>query len=729
MSQSEDPFTVTFEARNASAFLKEWSTHGAEAAAKKYGVEAQAGTPTVRDPLGFGLKGAYPDTKGQNRVTPRLINRMYDDVGLFGAIVDQWASDTFGEAWTLESEKNPEWAKAVAAILERLDLAGALEDADRNVLMHGKAVLLYRIADETGAALSKPAPSNVPDDEVEVVNVPMDKVGKPVEDRDGALTGIPITLKGGPVTVHPSRIQVVRERPVLDDHLEGKAFLRRTISDVILCENMKWSAGESYYRRASPLIQAIIEPGAQLDEPRIQQIREKVQSLVEGTTQRAVVKDYRLEGVGNFSNVVNPQPYWDLGIDAASTSSRIPKHILVGGAAGALASAAEDTKRYLSRVSRREERYGTRTVKAAVEILVRLGALPEPPEDWTVKWRPLDEPTFLEKMQAWKARGEALGTFAGQAPFPAELVDYKAGKLPDDPNAVAGAPVGMPAPPVPQPGAPAATGPAPTPSDVPPKPPAPSGHGAEGHACDGIPEDPDVKVLRLRHQADIQGAYNTWLTAYLAPFKGDPRVEQVDPDDPVIAKARQVAPDPAPMAKAIQDLLLDAGRLGGGATMRQFGPRSRARPGLMAPQDPTPEDFFDFLDDTPIRTFRVLAEATSAKAADAIAASIRSSLAQGLAAGEGLRDLRARVIHEFDVSPRQAEVIARTESMRGFNYGHREALRQLGAESYQVNAFGEACPICAPLDGQVFPLTDTDHVPPLHPNCRCVMTARPGEFT
>lgn len=701
---------VVFRAGDAESFLTAWAEKGLPAAVAKHGQDLEAGSPTIRDPRGFGVAGAYPRTGARHPA--KLIERLYDEVGIFGAVVDEWSSETFAEAWTLQSEDDPEWAEATMEVFLDLDVPGVLEDADRNVLMHGKGVILWRLGDVQDPARDLPNAPPAGVEVLEIVSVPIQQIGKAVERPDAKagedlLKSLHMVLRGKrSVEVDAGRLTVIRERPVLDDPFEGKATLKKCIDSVILYENTKWWAGESFARRASPLVQAIIDPEAKLTGPAKEAIKEKLAEIISGTTQTAVVKDYKFEAVSGYSAIVNPQTQWTMAVDSVATDSRIPKHRLVGGAAGdGLSSAMSDEKRFLGRVSRRQERHGTRAIRQVIDRLVDLGAIKEPPEDWTVAWTPLDEPTILERAAAWEATGKALVQLkAAGAPYPEELTSYKSGKLPDDLNPAPDPPASGGAHPG-QPGGPPA-GPEDPAAGDPPMDPAQAASDAPSTPS----EDPDLASARLAGQADVLAAYAAWSRRALKAFDGAAQGVPA-PDDPVVLALMRLSLPATGMRRAVEALLEASGEAGGRAAFAKLQ-AAEAAP-------------FRFRDDTPGSVFKALADTLGKQKADELSTFIRSSVARGVAVGESMQQLKARVLADFDFTEVEAARIARTEAMRGYNYGHREALRQVGAERYQLEVFGDACPICSPLDGHAFPIQDADHVPPLHPNCRCVMTQVP----
>ena len=100
---------------------------------------------------------------------------------------------------------------------------------------------------------------------------------------------------------------------------------------------------------------------------------------------------------------------------------------------------------------------------------------------------------------------------------------------------------------------------------------------------------------------------------------------------------------------------------------------------------------------------------------------LQTALNNWITAGEDFPALIARVQLVFS-NPIRAEMIAVTEATRAYATANVMAWKESGVvDGYIFNtAFDDiVCPLCLPLNGQVFPLKDQEHLPPLHVRCRC----------
>lgn len=100
---------------------------------------------------------------------------------------------------------------------------------------------------------------------------------------------------------------------------------------------------------------------------------------------------------------------------------------------------------------------------------------------------------------------------------------------------------------------------------------------------------------------------------------------------------------------------------------------------------------------------------------------IRRTIIRGLDEGQDSRTMTQALRGRFDgLQDYQALRIARTETVRAHIEGRRTAYAAMNVQVVEWITQGPpyVCPICAPLDGRLFPV-DSPDLPPKHPNCNC----------
>lgn len=97
-------------------------------------------------------------------------------------------------------------------------------------------------------------------------------------------------------------------------------------------------------------------------------------------------------------------------------------------------------------------------------------------------------------------------------------------------------------------------------------------------------------------------------------------------------------------------------------------------------------------------------------------------LTNALIQGRNPRDYIKDIRKIFDVSRGQAERLLRTELARVQSEAQLKSYEKAEFDEYIFHALGDACPVCAALDGEHFKVKDAEpgiNISPMHPNCRC----------
>lgn len=140
----------------------------------------------------------------------------------------------------------------------------------------------------------------------------------------------------------------------------------------------------------------------------------------------------------------------------------------------------------------------------------------------------------------------------------------------------------------------------------------------------------------------------------------------------------------------------------------------------MAGYDPNPIIFtqadWRVLDALEVRNLSALKGIT-----DEINKNIIRELSDGISAGEGIAQLSARLQKQIDFGKKRADTVARTETINSAVSGAVTRYEQMGVTEFEFIAASDSrtCDECAQYNGKIYKLTDTAHLPPIHPNCRC----------
>ena len=90
---------------------------------------------------------------------------------------------------------------------------------------------------------------------------------------------------------------------------------------------------------------------------------------------------------------------------------------------------------------------------------------------------------------------------------------------------------------------------------------------------------------------------------------------------------------------------------------------------------------------------------------------------------QGIDDqlIKQQLIDRVGQAEWEAQRVVRTEGMRVANASSFAQAKRAGQSHWIVDSRAEACELCQETyDGQVYEITDTADLPPLHPNCACI---------
>jgi SPP1 gp7 family putative phage head morphogenesis protein len=110
---------------------------------------------------------------------------------------------------------------------------------------------------------------------------------------------------------------------------------------------------------------------------------------------------------------------------------------------------------------------------------------------------------------------------------------------------------------------------------------------------------------------------------------------------------------------------------------------------------------------------------------DTMLTRLGNALAQGLAAGDSTGTISASIQSTFDdVAASQADLIAVTEVARAQTAGTIDAYNDSGIGRFDLITEADACPVCLDVESDnPHDVDDSDAQPPIHPRCRCAVTA------
>lgn len=669
---------------------------------------------TARDPRGVGVRGGYPQIvrgpEDKKRVL-RFLQVAYARSAAARVVVDRIAAETWGHWIKLEApdalkQRLEEVFKFPTARQGDRPIWWWFERADRLASRDGRALLFFNLVDATGQ--SKEKPRRVRGIRNLQVIREAQIAGKlydtdPASPTFGQVRAWKVWVNVGAYgdtqargliaveqEIHADRCLAFIPDPDEDDPCDGVSIIFPLLNIIEYGENIAWASAEAYFQEAQPLLAVYRDPDVPLDPDGKEEIKKAVAKLQQNALQRVFLHGAKVEVVGGSAQLADPTPHWDIATDLLAMALGYPKRWLFGDAAGELAASKEDSRRAETRLKNRKEQYAGPLLYAflarLIEWEVELWPLPPKlPVDFT--WNPNSQPSPDER--ATIAQAEMItrtGYRRARLPLPKDQ-EYEPGEWPEGTEDF----------PEPQPFGAGAFG----------RGAPPDEEEAEGDEAPPVPvEVSDVaKRLQARLDAALLKAKRELVQLLAA------RADALDDDAASLLGRVRLEEE---LARAITEALEEATYEGAVGTFRDLG-----------------EDrVFRYLDDTSIREFKTIGQDLAEGMRERLAERVRRDIAEALAREKpaSLRELTRHLEEAFLAGRSDAQRIARTETMRGFNTGTVEALRALGVQSLEFVAFpdadnGDPLGPCQQRNGKIFAVTDLANKPPIHPNCRCQLVA------
>jgi phage-related protein (TIGR01555 family) len=332
---------------------------------------------------------------------------LYERGEVAGRIVDMPAKTTWRTPPEVveEGKEDSKFAKEFATMAKRLKLWRYFNRVDRLAGVGRYAVIFIGVKGVNDQQLKQPLSKVSSPDDIVYLSVYHEKNAEITEyenDAGNPRFGLPKTYKlrvgtdskfkgGTELLVDASRVIHVAE-DVLDNDIYGKPRLRRALNRLFDLDKVAASTGEAYWQAAVRILQAKVDPQAEISGPDLEKLDEKLGEMVHDLKRhfygQGVELSWLPEQTPNVSQVA------EFFFSLISAAAEIPKRILFGSEIGELASTT-DQATYFGRINERQEQFAEPDIlRAFVDKMIGITALTKPADgDYQVNWPPLFEET------------------------------------------------------------------------------------------------------------------------------------------------------------------------------------------------------------------------------------------------------------------------------------------------------------------------------------------------
>lgn len=350
-----------------------------------------------------------------------LFHGLYERDPIAGAIIDLPVEDTWAAAPEIVEPDRPDGTSFTAGV-EKLSRAvglwRAMANADR-VAGIGRYSLLH---------LGLPGEASAPPLSAGGVSVlhwlrvwsEGDAEIVAYDDRTNMPSVYRIRTANGTMTVRADRaIHVPADGT---DPIFGRPRLRRALNVLSDILKVSSSTGEAFWQSVQSILQAKLDPSAEIDPDQLDKLSEDLGALVHDLRRHFLGRGVELSRVA--ATVPDPSQTVEMLFSLAAVAGGIPRRRLFGSERGELAS-SQDEGTYLAMIGRRQRLYAEALIlRPTLDRLIAVGVLPKPATgNYDVVWPELKSPTEQEAAEADVKRAQAAAALAGVGGDPLSLVE------------------------------------------------------------------------------------------------------------------------------------------------------------------------------------------------------------------------------------------------------------------------------------------------------------------
>jgi len=228
-------------------------------------------------------------------------------------------------------------------------------------------------------------------------------------------------------SIHPDRVVIISE-DADNGGIYGVSALEAPYNSLMDLRKILGGGGEGFYKNAAQSIIFNLQDGAsaKANEALLTRFNEQYDDFAHNRMRRAMWTP-GMDAKTLDSTLVNPKEFFFNSLYDVAASCKIPATILIGQQTGRLAS-SEDSRSFLSTINSRCENFGTESINAMIDWLIRWGVLPA--AEYEVEWDDLlalSQKEQLENADMMAKINDAQFKSGGTVPFTGDEIREMAG--------------------------------------------------------------------------------------------------------------------------------------------------------------------------------------------------------------------------------------------------------------------------------------------------------------
>lgn len=368
--------------------------------------------------------GARPFKLFQTTIGKDDLKYLYKRDGLAANAVDVPAYDVFSKWFKVRAYNgnvvDSKLDDAIWEINQRLNVKGVFLEAYRYCRLYGLGIVVLGLVDSVGDISQPPEEARGVEylaaySSAEISRILFDE--DPESRTYGEIQAYEINVKGKAgtqtKTIHAGRVVHVMER-TLEKSPWGLNILEPAYDLFQILKNIDWAAGEAYYQNASPTFVLSYE-----GTPSEEQLDQAEEYLKEISVKSRYIKpkNWELTTVTGSGQALDPTRYWEPIVERIAGAVKVPKQLLLGTAAGALASGQVNLAQYYKDIASIQSDFIEPLLMGFYRRLQEWGILPK--GDFDLVWNPLWELDERERAQLELVKVQTARTLVGDGTAPA----------------------------------------------------------------------------------------------------------------------------------------------------------------------------------------------------------------------------------------------------------------------------------------------------------------------